>query len=184
MVAAKDGVAFPMTDLLATLNVFRALAQGPAVGDLPSEVSTTAEDLTLLLLVAQAFPQGAALGLIGVDMLVRRLVADYQTTRELLEAKLQSQEGIGLFLHPGCHRIQIATLLGVFSRQFTGLIRTVAPRVRNAAYRGVATPDQGVALYYDVLSFHRAGNLLSFNLTEVFVTHRATSTYRSGNFEC
>jgi hypothetical protein len=30
-----------------------------------------------------------------------------------------------------------------------------------------------------VPGFHRAVNLISFNLTGVFVIHRATSTYRS-----
>jgi hypothetical protein len=35
-----------------------------------------------------------------------------------------------------------------------------------------------------VLGFHKAGNLVSFNLAEVFVIHRATSTCRSGSLEC
>jgi hypothetical protein len=35
-----------------------------------------------------------------------------------------------------------------------------------------------------VLGIHKAVNLISFNLAEVFVIHRATSTCRSGSLEC
>jgi hypothetical protein len=35
-----------------------------------------------------------------------------------------------------------------------------------------------------VQGLHEAVNLISFNLTEVFVIHRATSTCRSGSLEC
>jgi hypothetical protein len=35
-----------------------------------------------------------------------------------------------------------------------------------------------------VLGFHKAVNLISFNLAEVFVIHRATSTCRSRSLEC
>ena len=177
-----------MTDLLATLNVRRALAQGPAVGDLPSAVSPNGVALSLLLLAAQVFPQGAALGLISVHMLVKRLVAHWQTACDLLGAPLQSQQRTGLFLYPGCHRIRIATLLGTFNRQFAGLLWTVAPRAGIAAQlatdHGLVTSDQAGDLRDAVLGLHKAGNLVSFNLAEVFVIHRATSTCRSGSLKC
>jgi hypothetical protein len=35
-----------------------------------------------------------------------------------------------------------------------------------------------------VQGFHEAMNLISFNLAEVFVFHRVTSTCRSGSLEC
>jgi hypothetical protein len=34
-----------------------------------------------------------------------------------------------------------------------------------------------------VLGFHKAVNLISFKLAEVFVIHRATSTCRSGSLD-
>jgi hypothetical protein len=35
-----------------------------------------------------------------------------------------------------------------------------------------------------VLGFHKSVNLISFNLAEVVVIHRATSTCRSESLEC
>lgn len=76
VVSANDGgVSFPMTDLLAAFNVHSTLAQGPAVGDLPSAVSPTGGTLSLLLLAAEVFPQVAALGLICIHVLIKRLGA-------------------------------------------------------------------------------------------------------------
>ena len=79
-----------MTDLLTALNVRRALAERPAVGALPSAVSPTGVALSLLLPAAQVFRPVAALGLICVHVLVKRLVAHWQTASNLLGAPLQS----------------------------------------------------------------------------------------------
>ena len=182
VVGANYGVAFPMTDLLATLSVRRALAQGPAVGDLPSAVAPTGVALSLLLLAAQVFPQVATLGLICVHVLVKRLVAHWQTASDLLGAPLQSQQGTGLFFHPRRHRVRITTLLGALNRQFADLLGAVAARAcitaQFAADRGLVASDQVGDLRDAVLGFHKAVNLISFNLAEVFVIHRATSTCR------
>jgi hypothetical protein len=35
-----------------------------------------------------------------------------------------------------------------------------------------------------MMGFHRAVNLIYFDLAEVFVIHRATSTFRSGSLGC
>ena len=101
MVGADDGVAFPMTYLLATLNARQALAQGPTVWDLPSAVSPTGVALSLLLLAAQVFPQVAVLGLVCVHLLAKRLVARWQTSSDLLGAPLQSQQGTACSLTQG-----------------------------------------------------------------------------------
>ncbi len=113
-----------------------------------------------------------ALGLIGVHMLVKRLVAHWQTACDLLGAPLQSQQRTGLFLHQGCYRVRIAPLLRAFNRQFAGLLWTVAPRAgiaaQLAADRGLVTSDRAGDLRDAVPSFHKAGNLGSFNLAEMF----------------
>ena len=188
MVGADDGVEFPMTNLPATFNVRRALAQRSAVGDLPPAVSSTGVAFSLLLLAAQVCPQGAALGLVGVHVLVKRLVAHRQTASDLLGAPLQAQQGTGLLFHPGRYRAGVATLLGTFNRQLTGLLSAVATRAciaaQLAADRGLVASNQTGDLRDAVLGFHKAGNLVSFNLAEVFVIHRATSTCRSGSLEC
>jgi hypothetical protein len=91
MVGANDAVAFPMTDLLTNFNVRRTLAQGPAVGALPSAASPTGVTPSLFHLAAQVFPQVAALGLVCVHVLVKHIVAYLQTASGLLGAPLQSQ---------------------------------------------------------------------------------------------
>jgi hypothetical protein len=54
--------------------------------------------------------------------------------------------------------------------------------VRGALAQGFAVgdlpDDRGLAMS------NQTGNLVSFNLAEVFVTHRATSTCRSGGLQC
>ena len=56
--------------------------------------------------------------------------------------------------------------------------------VQLATVRGLASSKQLGNLRDVVLGFHKAVNLLSFNLAEVFVIHRATSTCMSGSLEC
>ena len=46
------------------------------------------------------------------------------------------------------------------------------------ADRGLVASDQARDLCDAVLGFHKAGNLVSFNLAEVFVIHWATSSCR------
>ncbi len=53
-----------------------------------------------------------------------------------------------------------------------------------ATDRGLVTSEQFGNLRDVVLDFHKAMNLISFNLAEVFVIHRATSTCRSGSLKC
>jgi hypothetical protein len=162
-----------MTDLLAAFNVRGSLAQGPATGDLPSAVSPAGVALSLLLLGAQVFSQVAALGLICVNVLVKRLVAHCQTASDLLGAPLQAQQGTGLFFHLGRYPVRIATLLGALNRQFAGLLGAVASRAsitaQIAADRGLVASDQTGDLRGAVLGVHKAGNLVSFNLAEVFL---------------
>jgi len=177
-----------MTDLLATLNVRRALAQRPAVRDRSPAGSPTGVAFSLLLLGTQVLPQTTALDLVGAYMLVKRLLTHSQTGSDLRGTPLQSQQAIGLFFHQGRHRGRSTTFTRAFNRQFAGLLGAVAARAcittRLAADRELVASDQTGDLHDAVLSFHKAGNVVSFNLAEVFVIHRPTSACRSVSVEC
>ena len=85
-------------------------------------------------------------------------------------------------------RAGIAARLGAFAVKFTGLVGSVASTPGIAAQlatdRGLVASRRSGNLRDVVLGFHKAVNLISFNLAEVFVIHRATSTCRSGSLEC
>ena len=188
MVRTDDGVALPVTDLLAILDVQWALAQGPAIRDLPPAIKSAGITLSLLLLTTQVLPQLTAAGLVSVDILVDRLVAHRQLASDLFRAPLQLQQRSGLRLHPRRHQRGIATALCTLTRQLTGLFRPVATAARIATQlatdRGLAAAEQVCNLCDVVSGFHKAVNLISFNLAEVFVVQLATSTCRSRNLEC
>ena len=188
MVGTNDGVAFPMTHLQAFVNVRWALAQRSAVGDLPPAVSTTGVALSLLLLAAQVLPQGAAMRLVCINMQVQRFMAHWQLAGDLLGAPLKPQQRTGLLFHPWRKRAGVAARLRAFTGKFTGLFSSVAstPGITSqlATDRGLVSSKQLRNLRDVVLGFHKAVNLISFNLAEVFVIHRATSTCRSGSLEC
>ena len=120
-------------------------------------------------------------------MLVKRPAAHRKTTSDLLGTTLQSQQGTGLFFNPKRHRERIATLLGTFNRQLTGLLWAEARRpciaTQLADDRGLVVSDQTGDLHNAVLGFHKAGTLVSFDLAELFVIHRATWICRSGSLE-
>jgi hypothetical protein len=188
VVGTNDGVTFPMTNLLTTFNVRRALAQRSTVGDLPPAVSTTGVALSLLLLATQVLPQGAAMHLVFVNMHVQRFMAHWQLARDLLWAPLQPQQRTGLLFHPGRKGAGVAARFRAFAGKFTSMFGFIASTPGIAAQlatdRGLVASKQLGNLRDVVLGFHKAVNLISFNLAEVFVIHRATSTCRSGSLEC
>jgi hypothetical protein len=185
MVGTNDGVAFRMTDLLTTFNVRRALAKGPAVGGLPSTVSSTGLALYFLHLAAKVFSQVASLGLVCVHVMVKRLMAH---TGKLLAtcSRLHCNRNEA----PACSFTPGATLYALrlcSDRSIAVLLGAVAARACTTAQLasglGPFVSDQAGDLRDAVLGFHRAGDLVSFNLAEVFVIHRATSACKSGSLE-
>jgi hypothetical protein len=121
-------------------------------------------------------------------MQVKRFMANWQLAGDLLWAPLQPQQRTGLLFHPGRKRAGVAAQVRAFAGKFTGLFGSVASTPGIAAQlatdRGLVSPKQLRNLRDVVLGFHKAVNLISFNLAEVFVIHRATSTCRSGSLEC
>ena len=133
-------------------------------------------------------PQGAAMRLVCINMQVQRFMADWQLAGDLLRAPLQPQQRTGLLFNPGRKRVGVAARFGAFAGKFTSLFGFIASTPGIAAQlatdRGLVASKQSGNLRDVVLGIHKAVNLISFNLAEVFVIHRATSTCRSGSLEC
>ena len=180
----NDGVAFPMSHLQPLVNVRWALAQRSAVGDFSAAIPTTDVALFILLLATKVLPQRAT----RVNLQVERIMAHWQFAGDLLGTPLQPQKRTGLFFHPGRKGVGVAARFGAFVGKFTGLFGSVASTPSIATQlvpdRGLVTSKQSGNLRDVALGFHKAVNLINFNLAEVFVVHQATSTCRSGSLEC
>jgi hypothetical protein len=115
-------------------------------------------------------------------------MAHWQFAGDLLGTPLQPQKLAGLLFHPGRKRAGVTARFRAFAGKFTSLFSFIASTpnitVQLATDRGLVASKQLGNLRDVVLGFHKAVNLISFNLAEVFVIHRATSTCRSGSLEC
>ena len=177
-----------MTHLQALVNVRRALAQRSAVGNLSAAIPTTGEAFSLLLLTTQVLPQRAATLLVRENMQVKRFMAHWQFDGDLLGTPLQPQKRAGLLFHPGRKRAGVTAQFRAFADKFTGLFDLVASTLgivtQLATDSGLVASKQLGNLGDVVLGLHKAVNQISFNLAEVFVIDRATSTCRSGSLKC
>ena len=173
-----------MTDLLATFNVRQALAQRSAVGDLSAAIPTTGVALSLWLLTTQVLPQRAATRLVRVNMQVKRFMAHWQFAGDLPRAPLQPQKLAGLLFR---ERAGVTARFRAFVGKFTSLIAfmmsTLGIATQLATDRGLVASKQSGNLRDVMLGFHKAMNLISLKLAEVFVIHRVNSTCRSGDLE-
>ena len=175
VVRADDRVAFPMAHLLSSLDMRRPITQGAPVRDLTPSVPPAGVALSLLLVAAQVLPQLAASGLVGINMLVKRLMADWQLASNLLRTPLQAQKIGRLLAHPGGHSRSVSALLRSLGRQLTGLLGPIAfkPAVARelpADSRFVSIQQLG-DLSLIVSGFHKGVDLISFHLAEMFVIH-------------
>ena len=111
-----------------------------------------------------------------------------QLARDLLRTPLQTQQNIRLTLDPWLNLSSIATALRAMQSKLTGLLGAIATAAFIAAKltadRGLVAPKLISNLRDGLIGFHEAVNLISFDLAEVFVIHRATSTGRSRSLEC
>jgi hypothetical protein len=111
-----------------------------------------------------------------------------QLTADLLRAHSQPQQRTGSLIHLCRNRAGVTTRLRAFADKVTGSFGSAASTPGNATQ--LATDRELVSSkqlgnFGDVLlHFHRAVNRISFNLDEVFVIHRGTSTCVSGSLEC
>jgi len=106
---------------------------------------------------------------------------------ELHRTPFKPQQRAGLPIHLGLQPDGVGALLGAFAGEVVGLFGSVASipssATQLAADRGLVASRQSGNLHVVVLGSHTAANLLSFNVAEVFVIHRAASAYRSGILE-
>ncbi len=74
----NHGVALPVAHLTASLNRGWTLGNGPSTNDLPTTLSPAYITFAHLFLTTKVFPKRPALGLVSIDMLVNRFVANRQ----------------------------------------------------------------------------------------------------------
>ena len=175
VVRADDRVAFPMAHLLSSFDMRRPITQGASVRDLAPSVPTARVALSLLLLAAKVLPQRAASSLVRINMLVKRLMADWQLACNLLRAPLQLKQAGGLLSHPGRHCGCVPAFLRTLGRSCAGLLWPVsfkAPIARKLSADGRFVSIQQLGdLSLNVFGFHKGVDLISLNLAEMFVGH-------------
>ena len=176
MVRANDRVAFPVAHLLSSFDMRRPITQGESVRDLAPSFPPARVALSILLLAAKVLPQRAASSLVRVNMLVKRLMADWQLASNLLKTPLQAQQIGGLLAHPGGHSSSVSPFLRSLGRQLTGLLGPIAfkaPIARKLSADGRFVSIQQLGDPSLIVSgFHKGVDLISFNLAEMFVVHR------------
>ena len=121
-------------------------------------------------------------------MQAKLFMAHCQLAGDLLWTPLQPQQLTGLLFHPRRKGVSVTARFRAFAGKFTsmfGLIATSPGIVTQLATdRRLVSSKQLGNMREVVLCFHKDVNLISFNLAEAFATHKATSTCRSGSFEC
>ena len=122
-----------------------------------------------------AFHFGPNAGLIGINLLVKRLMADWQLASNLLRTPLQAQQIGGLLENSGGHSRGLSALLRSLVRQLTGLLGPVILKASvalklSACGRFVSIQQLG-NLSLIVSGFHKVVNLISLRLTEMFVVY-------------
>jgi len=177
----NHGIAFPVPNVLAAVDTRWALSNGHSHGDLPTSVLSSTQPFTPRLLASEVLVQAAALGFVGVDTQVNRLMADRKESSNLLRAPVAADIGLNALPQACWNFFGIAAMTRSLSR-FTASLFGSAPLEPTATFdltpNGVGvSPKQAGNLGGGVLSSHKALDLVSFFSAEVFV-HWATSTWR------
>jgi hypothetical protein len=118
-----------MTRFLSKLNLQGLIAQGTSVRVFTPSVSAARKALSLLLLAAKVIVQLSASSFVRVSMLVKRLI-DWQFACNLLVAPLQIKQSGRLLSYLGWHGCSVRALLRTLSLICTGLLWSVALRLR------------------------------------------------------
>ena len=175
MASANDRVAFPVSHLLSSFDMRRPITQGASVRDMAPSVPTARVGLSLLLLAAKVLPQGAASSHVRVNMLVKRLMADWQLACNMLRAPLQFKQAGDLLSRPRRHCGCFPAFLRTLCHSCAGLLWPVtfkAPITRKLSSDGRFVSTQHLAdLSLIVSGFHKGLDLIPFNLARIFVVH-------------
>ena len=178
----------PGAHLTASLNRGWTLRNGAPTNDLPATLSPSGVTFTLLFLATKLFPKRPALGLISVDMLVNRFVANRQRGGDLLGAPLQTQplsnQRPGSFIDTTSITTRLASLLVTLVSLLGSVTAITCVARKLPADRRLVSTQQFGNLDGQMSCFHKRINLLTFSLAEMFVAHKVTLTWRSGNLRC
>jgi hypothetical protein len=170
-----------MPNVLAAVDAGRALRNGHPHGDLSTPVLASPKSFTPGLLASEVFVQAAALGFVGVDAQVDRLMADGKVPSNLLGTPVTADIGLNALPKTGRNGFGIAAQAGALDRFAAGLFSSVtlgaAATLDLAANGAGVSPHNAGNLGGGVLGSHKALDLVSFFSAAVFV-HWATSTWR------
>jgi hypothetical protein len=132
-------------------------------------------------LASEVFVQAPALGFVGVDAQIDRLMADGKVPSNLLGAPVAADIGLNATPKTGCNGFGIAAMadsLGRFAAGLFGSVTLGATATPDLTPNGAGvSPKQAGYVGGGVLSSHKTLDLVSFISAEVFV-HWATSTWR------
>jgi len=126
MVRVNDRFASLMALLFSSSDMRRLTTQAAPVRDLAPLVPPAGVVLSLLLLEAQVLPQLATSCLVGINVMVKGSIADWQLASNLLRTPLHTRPIGGVLAHPGGYRSHVSALLRSFDRQLTGLLGPIA----------------------------------------------------------
>jgi hypothetical protein len=175
----NHGIAFPVPNLLAAVDAGRAQGNRHPHGDLSTPVLASPQPFAPGLLASAVFVQTPALGFLGVDAQVNRLMADGKVPCNLLGAPVAADIGLNALPQAGRNRFGIAAVAGALGRFAAGLFSSVSLKSTfNLTPNGAGvSPEQAGDLGGTMLGSHKALDLVWFFSAEVFV-HWATSTWR------
>jgi hypothetical protein len=133
------------------------------------------------LLASEVFVQAPALGFVGVDAQIDRLMADRKMPSNVLRAPVAADIGLNALPKTGCNGFGIAAMADSLSRFAAGLFGPVtlgATATLDLTANGAGvSPHNAGNLGGAMLGSHKALALVSFFSAEVFVQW-ATSTWR------
>lgn len=188
MTRPDNRIAFPVTYLTAGFNRSRTLGNGAPANDLPPTAFAAGIAFTPFLLATQMFPQRTALSLVCVNMLVNRFVTNRQGSCNLLRAPLKFELLSDLGSRSWINLKGVAARLRSFLAKQIRLSRAITAQTRITSDFPTDSrlmPTQYLRNGLDALfRFHKCINLITFSLAEMFVAHKVTLTWRSGNLRC
>jgi hypothetical protein len=104
VIRADDRVVLPLAHLLSSFDMRWLITQVAPVRDLAPSVPFAGVAVSILLLAEQVvLQQLAAYGLVGINLLVKRLMADWHFGSNLLRNPRLAQQIGGLLAHLGVH---------------------------------------------------------------------------------
>jgi len=118
-------IAFPVPNVFAAVDAGRTLSNGHPHGNLSTPVFASPKSFTPGLLASKVFVQAPALGFVGVDAQVDRLMTDGKVPGNLLGAPVAADIGLNALPKSGGNGFGIAALAGSLSRFAAGLFGPV-----------------------------------------------------------